>query len=78
MNSFAAIINAPDYPPRIRHQAIFEAFDGLSAGEVMLLVNDHEPRPLYYQFQAERPGNFGWEYIEEGPEIYRVAITKLN
>lgn len=78
MSAFAAIINAPDYAPRIRHQAIFEAFDGLSAGETLLLVNDHEPRPLYYQFQAERPGQFAWEYVEEGPELYRVAITKLH
>lgn len=76
MNEIVAIVNAPEYPSRVRHQIIMETFDKLSVGEAMLLVNDHEPRPLFYQFQAERTGAFTWEYTEEGPEWYRVKITK--
>jgi len=44
----------------------------------MELLNDHDPRPLYYQLMAERPDQVGWEYLEEGPEIWRAAITKIN
>ncbi|WP_128733435.1 DUF2249 domain-containing protein, partial [Geobacillus sp. T6] len=44
MNQFAAKIHAPDYPPRDRHPAIFRLFDSLKPGEVMELVNDHDPR----------------------------------
>ena len=43
----------------------------------MQLVNDHDPRPLYYQMQAELPGSFSWDYLEAGPDTWRVAITKL-
>lgn len=44
----------------------------------MELINDHDPRPLHYQFMIEREGEFEWEYLEEGPEVWRVAITKAK
>ena len=63
-------------PPRERHALIFRTFDGLKAGESFELVNDHEPRPLYYQFQAELTGQFSWEYLVNGPEEWRVRIGR--
>ncbi|MBB6453092.1 uncharacterized protein (DUF2249 family) [Salirhabdus euzebyi] len=74
--TFAVEIYAPDIEPRIRHPKIFEAFDELSAGEALQLVNDHDPRPLHYQFMMEREGTFVWEYIEQGPALWKVAISK--
>lgn len=62
--------------PRERHPLLFKTFDDLAAGESFELVNDHDPKPLYYQFMAERPGELGWEYLEEGPETWRVVLTK--
>jgi len=62
--------------PAERHPLIFDQFDGLQAGESFILVNDHNPKPLFYQFQAERAGEFTWEYLEEGPEAWRVRITR--
>lgn len=64
-------------PPRERHPRIFALFDGLKPGEAFVLVNDHDPKPLFYQFQAERPGAFTWEYLEEGPEVWRVQIGRV-
>ena len=48
----------------------------LPAGESFLLINDHDPKPLYYQFLHERKGLFAWEYVEQGPELWKVKITK--
>ncbi len=62
--------------PRERHPLIFSTFDELAVGESFELINDHDPKPLYYQFQAERPGVLDWEYLEEGPETWRVKIGK--
>lgn len=62
--------------PRERHPMIFSAFDRLPANGVLRLVNDHDPKPLYYQFQAERPGQMNWEYVEEGPEKWVVHISR--
>jgi uncharacterized protein (DUF2249 family) len=62
--------------PRARHPLIFATFRAISPGESMELVNDHDPRPLYFQLQAEMPGTFAWNYLEQGPGIWRVAITR--
>jgi uncharacterized protein (DUF2249 family) len=62
--------------PRERHPAIFNLFDGLEPGQAFELVNDHDPKPLFYQFSAERGGHFVWEYLEQGPEVWRVRIGK--
>lgn len=42
------------------------------------MLNDHDPVPLRYQFNAEFPDAFSWEYVERGPEDFRVKITKLQ
>ncbi len=63
--------------PAQRHQRIFATFDQLGPQDSFVLVNDHDPKPLYYQFQAELTGKFSWEYLEEGPEVWRVRIGKV-
>ena len=62
--------------PRERHPLIFNTFRGLAAGEAFLLVNDHDPKPLYYQFKAELGEDSDWEYLESGPEVWKVRIGK--
>jgi len=42
-----------DVPPPQRHPKIHEAFADLDSGEELVLVNDHEPKPLFYEMQAE-------------------------
>ncbi len=62
--------------PRERHPLIFDTFLSLAPGEEFLLINDHDPKPLYYQFQAELGVEFQWEYLERGPEVWKVRIGK--
>ncbi len=69
-------IDVRTIPPRERHPMIFKMFDELQAGESFELINDHAPTPLYYQFLHERPDQFEWNYLEEGPETWRVAISR--
>ncbi|MDG0792675.1 DUF2249 domain-containing protein [Cohnella ginsengisoli] len=77
MSSFAATVNATEYPPHLKHKVIFETFDKLSPGEAMLLINDHDPVPLRYQFESSNPGRFDWSYIQQGPAVYQVRIGKI-
>lgn len=63
--------------PKDKHPTIFLNFDSLNPGQILQLINDHDPKPLYYQFNAERNGQFSWEIIEEGPEVWKVNIGKL-
>lgn len=69
-------LDVREIPPFRRHPLIFDTFENLPPGGQMRLVNDHDPKPLYYQFAAERPGTFDWEYQEQGPEVWKVLITK--
>ena len=61
---------------REKHPTIFRTFDGMAPGGTLLLINDHDPKPLYYQFAAERAGEFEWNYLEQGPEAWKVEIHK--
>ncbi len=65
-------------PPREKHPTIFATFDALGPGASFVLLNDHDPVPLRYQFMAERPNAFTWEYLEQGPELWRVVIGKTG
>ncbi|MXR21095.1 DUF2249 domain-containing protein [Halobacterium bonnevillei] len=49
----AKTLDIRDVPPPKRHPKIHDAFDDLESGEALELVNDHEPKPLFYEMQAE-------------------------
>ncbi|WIY52367.1 DUF2249 domain-containing protein [Devosia sp. YIM 151766] len=70
------IIDVRTIPPRERHPQIFAKAHGLAVGESFVIVNDHDPRPLHYQLQAEFPGQFSWTYLQAGPEIWQVALGR--
>ena len=74
--NFKVSVDARKYAPKDKHRTILEAYHSLAAGEAMELINDHDPKPLYYQFKAEENDKFTWEYLEEGPEVWKVAIGK--
>lgn len=78
MPQLASRIDVRTIAPRDRHPAIFSTFGKLAKGEAMELVNDHDPQPLYHQFHAQVPGGFAWEYLERGPDTWRVAITRTG
>ncbi|SDI99818.1 regulator of cell morphogenesis and NO signaling [Pedobacter sp. ok626] len=69
-------LNVTALEPRLKHPRIFEMYDGLNPGQAFVIENDHDPKPLYYQFLAERGQTFSWDYLENGPEIWKVKIAK--
>jgi len=62
--------------PRQKHPTIFARFDDLEEGEILTILNDHDPKPLYYQLLGERGDIFIWEYLEQGPQWWKVRITR--
>ena len=70
-------IDVRNLVPMQRHQKIFELVDQLAPGGKFILVNDHDPKPLYYQLEAEHPHQFSWTYLERGP-VWRVEIGRLS
>lgn len=70
------IIDVPTIEPRLKHPTIFDRFDEMAEGNSLMIVNDHDPKPVYYQLLGERGNIFKWEYLEQGPEVWKVRITK--
>lgn len=65
--------------PQRKHATIFETYDALEAGETFVIINDHDPKPLKYQMAAERgEEKFSWNYLQEGPDSWKVRIGKTN
>lgn len=66
------------FPPAERHDMVFDSYDELKAGEAFVFTNDHDPKPLYYQIEAESNEPFRWEYLEDGPLEWTVKVTKMT
>lgn len=65
--------------PKDRYACIMGAYDRLPVGRVLNLTVDHDPRCMYYTLKATRGDeSFSFEYLEEGPEVWRVHVRKLQ
>ncbi|QCX52300.1 DUF2249 domain-containing protein [Elizabethkingia sp. JS20170427COW] len=76
-----ALVNEFDirpYPPTERHEMFYQAFAEIQPGEAFTFINDHDPKPLYYQMEAESKEPFRWEYLEQGPEVWKVRVVKVK
>ena len=71
-----ATLDVRNEPPARRHDLIFRTYHDLGPGDGFVLVNDHDPKPLWYQFEAEHAGAYSWDYLEQGPEVWRVRIGR--
>ena len=78
MSESSNVVDVRSLVPAQRHAKIFELVNALEPGASFILVNDHDPKPLFYQLQAERHGQFSWDVLEQGPETWRVRIGKTG
>ena len=71
-------LDVRSFAPARRHELILETFAALEPSRAFVLVNDHDPKPLYYQFAAELQGLFTWEALKSGPDVWRVRIGRSS
>jgi regulator of cell morphogenesis and NO signaling len=62
--------------PARKYSTIFQYFDDLKEGESLIVNNDRDAKPLHYQLLAERGNIFHMEYLVQGPDVFKVKITK--
>ena len=70
------VIDVTQIAPAFRHPTVFQAFDDLDVNETILLHNDHDPKPLYYQLLGKHGNTFSWDYKMSGPDIWEVEIAR--
>lgn len=69
-------LDARAIPHAIRHATIFGALDGVRPGGGLVLVAPHDPLPMLAQLERREPGAFSVDYLERGPEAWRLAIVR--
>ena len=72
------VMDVRPIPCSIKHGLIIKKWLDLPVGDHFILLNDHDPVPLYYQFSAQWPDTFTWEHLVKGPGEFRVKIAKLK
>jgi uncharacterized protein (DUF2249 family) len=63
-------------PKPQRHPLIFDRFAALPPAGSFVLVNSHDPKHLRQEFDRDHPGTYTWDYLETGPAVWRIRITK--
>ena len=71
-------LDARAVPHAIRHATVFGALDGIRPGGGMVLVAPHDPKPLLAQVERRNPGVFNVEYLERGPEAWRLSFVRAS
>ncbi len=72
------IIDIGVIEPGLKLPSISEKFDALRHGSSIIIHNDHDIKPLYYQLLAERGQTFMWKPVENGPLMWQVKIVKKS
>jgi uncharacterized protein (DUF2249 family) len=71
-------LDVRDVPQKDRHPQIKTTFADMDSGEVMEIINDHDPKPLFYEMQAEEDAldADGYEVERRGPEEFVATFPK--
>ncbi len=77
-------VDAPGYPEldaraiphAIRHATIFGALDSVHPGSGLVLIAPHDPLPLLAQIEQRNPGLFTVDYVERGPQTWRLKFVR--
>jgi uncharacterized protein (DUF2249 family)/iron-sulfur cluster repair protein YtfE (RIC family) len=70
-------LDARTIPHAIRHASIFGALETVRPGAGLVLVAPHDPVPLLDQIRDRWPGEFSVDYLESGPEAWRLELVRL-
>jgi uncharacterized protein (DUF2249 family) len=65
--------------PKDRFDRIMGAYESLTTEQALELTVDHDPKCMYYALRATRgEGAFAFDYLENGPEMWRVRVQKTH
>jgi uncharacterized protein (DUF2249 family) len=70
------VLDARTVPHAIRHATVFGALDAVATGQALVLLAPHDPLPLLSHMEARTPGAFAVEYLERGPDTWRLRLAR--
>jgi uncharacterized protein (DUF2249 family) len=69
-------LDARQIPHAIRHATIFGALSGVGIGQGLVLVAPHDPLPLLDQVRDRYGDAFEIDYLERGPDAWRLCFVR--
>lgn len=72
----ALVLNLPLVAEERRELITLSLFETLEAGQTMLICDYRDLRQLQDHFTPRQTQNSVWMFLESGPELWRVLITK--
>ena len=78
MNTTEQELDVRTLIPIKRHEKLHKLFSELQAGDSIIFINDHDPKPLYYEFRSVYGDVVGWEYLQRDPDEWKVQVTKTE
>jgi uncharacterized protein (DUF2249 family)/quercetin dioxygenase-like cupin family protein len=72
----AVTLDARLIPKAVRHAAVFGALGTLPAGAALDVLEPHDPQRMLAELEQGQPGAFSVDFVESGPEVWRVRFTR--
>lgn len=72
------VLDARSIPHAIRHATILGALDAVRPGGGLVLVAPHDPLPLLAEVERRHSGRFSVDYLERGPESWRLEFARAT
>jgi uncharacterized protein (DUF2249 family) len=72
------VIDVVNIEPRHRHQIIFKLIEHLDPDDSLQLVVDHDPQRLRFLLDFQYGSEYGWTYLQQGPDTWRVRLRRLQ
>ena len=69
-----ATLDLRNLPRPQRHRTVIGALEALDAGTQLVIINDHVPHGLKAQLERRYGDRLGWNDIELGETLARVAM----
>lgn len=71
-------VDVREIPREFRHARVIGQVTSLVPGEALVIAAPHAPTPLLNQIEQEVAGEFSFEYLLEGPDVWRVAVNRVT
>ena len=63
--------------PKDRIDTVLGSYDGVGPGGTLHLIVDHDPDCMRHLLLSTQPeGSFSFQYLERGPEVWRVDVVR--
>jgi regulator of cell morphogenesis and NO signaling len=72
------ILDVREIDKRFRKKTVFSLYGQLTDGQQLLILSDHSLAPLNKLFQQEHAGFFEWVVLQDGPELWKTSIQKVE